>query len=108
MVLGGRDARFPGVVVLGCDNHWLLGVIVFGGRGARLPGVAVLGCTDRWLQVSQFVFNCYWHCNIVFLRDNPGKPVVTLHSKEGSIQGDIFGGQLFAVTMMPLCISYGW
>ena len=56
-----------------------------------------------WSKASRFVFNRYWHWNLIFLRDEPGKPAIVIHSKEGTMQGDVFGAQLFAVGMMPLC-----
>ena len=56
-----------------------------------------------WNKASRFVYNRYCHWNLVFLRDDPGKPAIILHSKEGSIQGDVFGGQRFTIVMIPLC-----
>ena len=56
-----------------------------------------------WPKASRFVFNRYHHWNLVFLRDDPGRPVIVIHSKEGTMQGDVLGGQLFAISMMPLC-----
>ncbi len=56
-----------------------------------------------WSKASRFVFNGYYHWNLIFFRNDPGKPAIVLHSKEGSIQSDVFGRQLFAIAMMPLC-----
>ncbi len=56
-----------------------------------------------WSKASRFVFNRYRCWNLIFLHDDPGKPAIVLHSKEGSIQGGVFGWQLFAIAMMPLC-----
>ena len=44
-----------------------------------------------WPKAWRFVFNRYRHWNLVFLRDDPGKPAVVLLSKEGTLQGDVFG-----------------
>ena len=56
-----------------------------------------------WPKASRFFSIDIRHWNLVFLHDNPGRPVIVIHSKEGTIQGDVFGGQLFAIGMMPLC-----
>ena len=36
------------------------------------------------------------------LRDNPGKPAIVIHSKEGTLQGDVFGAANYAIAMLPL------
>ncbi len=45
-----------------------------------------------WSKASLFVFNRYCHWNLIFLRNDPGKPVLVLHLKGDSIQGGVFGG----------------
>ena len=56
----------------------------------------------RWKKASQFVFNWYRHLNVCLLRDDPGKPVHVIHSKDGTIQGNVFGGSSYAISMLPL------
>ena len=56
----------------------------------------------RWNKASRFAFNRYKHHNICYLRDDPGKPVYIILSKEGTIQGDVLGAKNYAVAMLPL------
>ena len=56
----------------------------------------------RWNKASRFAFNRYRHHGLVFVRDNPGKPAIVLHLKEGVSQGCVFSMDLYAVGLLPL------
>ncbi|KAL7538819.1 hypothetical protein ACHAWF_010087 [Thalassiosira exigua] len=58
----------------------------------------------RWRKGSRFAFNQYRyrHHYIVVMVDEPGRPVLILHSKEGVTQGCCFGMFLYGIGLMPL------
>ncbi|KAL7531966.1 hypothetical protein ACHAXR_006015, partial [Thalassiosira sp. AJA248-18] len=56
----------------------------------------------RWNAGSRFAFNRYRHHNIVYVRSNPGEPPIIITSQEGVAQGDVFGGFLYGIGLMPL------
>jgi hypothetical protein len=57
----------------------------------------------RCNRISRYAFNKYRHHNIVYVRDEPGKPVIKILSKEGIAQGDPASMLIFGVATMPLC-----
>ena len=62
----------------------------------------LLNVYHRWNAGSRFAFNRYRHHAIIYVNDAPGKPAIILHSKEGVMQGDVYGSILYGVDMMPL------
>ncbi|KAL7538758.1 hypothetical protein ACHAWF_006206 [Thalassiosira exigua] len=57
----------------------------------------------RWHKGSRFAFNRYCHHNIVVMVDEPGRPALIVHSKEGVAQGCFFGMFLYGIGLTPLC-----
>ena len=57
----------------------------------------------RWKICSQFAFNRYWHHNISFVQDVPGKDCYIIKSKEGVAQGCVLGMFMYGIGLMPLC-----
>ncbi len=55
-----------------------------------------------WTKASQFAFNRYRHQNIVFVLDWPGKPPITILSREGIAQGCSLSMNLHGVALLPL------
>jgi hypothetical protein len=55
-----------------------------------------------WTKASWFAFNCYRHQNIVFVRDWPGKPPITMLSREGFSQGCSLSINLYGVALLHL------
>ncbi|KAL7537944.1 hypothetical protein ACHAXR_008166 [Thalassiosira sp. AJA248-18] len=53
---------------------------------------------------SRFAFNCYPHHDSVYVRNHPGDPPIIITSQEGVAvaQGDVFGGFLYGVGLVPL------
>ena len=60
-------------------------------------------CCHAWPHASRFGFNWYWHFNIVIFRNGPGEAPCIILSQEGIAQGDVFGLNLYGVTLTPLC-----
>jgi hypothetical protein len=56
----------------------------------------------RWTKASWFAFNHYPHQNIVFVHDRPGKPPITILSREGIAQGCGLSMNLYGVALLPL------
>ena len=48
------------------------------------------------------MFIYYHHHAVIYVHDAHGKHTIILHSKEGVIQGDVYGSILYGVGMMPL------
>jgi hypothetical protein len=55
-----------------------------------------------WTKASRFAFNRYRHQNIDFLRNWPGKPPITILSREGIAQGCSLSMNLYGVALLPL------
>ena len=55
-----------------------------------------------WNRGSRFPYNCYRHWDRVFLRDEPGKSAISIHSKEGIAQGCVQSINVYAVGTLPL------
>ena len=51
----------------------------------------------RWNKASRFIFNRYCHWNMCFLRDKPGGNKFVIISKEGTLQGEVFGATIYGV-----------
>jgi hypothetical protein len=56
----------------------------------------------RWTKASRIAFNPYRHQNIVFIHNQPGKPPITILSREGIAQGCSFSMNLYGVAHLPL------
>jgi hypothetical protein len=55
-----------------------------------------------WTRASQFAFNRYRHQNIVYVRNQPGKPPFRILSREGIAQGCSLSMNLYGVALLPL------
>jgi len=55
-----------------------------------------------WTKASRLAFNCYCHQNIVFVRNRPGKPPITILSRTGIAQGCSLSMNLYGVALLPL------
>ena len=56
----------------------------------------------RWTKAARFIFNRYCHWCTCILRDKPGHKKHVIYSKEGTLQGDCFGGVIYGTGMLPL------
>ena len=56
----------------------------------------------RWNKASRFIFNRYRHWSVCFLQDKPRENKFVIYSKEGTLQGDVFGAVIYGVGMLPL------
>ena len=61
--------------------------------------VMLCHCHQAWPHASRFSFNYYRHSNIVIFQNVPGEDPCILLSQEGIAQGDIFGLNLYGVTL---------
>ena len=56
-----------------------------------------------WTKASRFAFNRYRHQNVVFVRNQPGKPPIWILSGGGGItQGFSLSMNLYGVALLPL------
>ncbi len=56
----------------------------------------------RWPRAALFAFNCYRHEVRCYVRTPPGMESKVLLSKEGVIQGCVWGMLLYGITLVPL------
>ena len=85
------DVERKGFFIIDAENGF--------NEGSRILSLWVI--RHEWPAGARFVFNCYRHQALLFVRNPNGKPYI-ITSKEGSTQGDPLAMLVYAMGTLPL------
>ena len=92
------------VEYLGCEEGTSFGMALFDARNAFCElnrHLMLWNVAHLWNKGSRFLYNCYHHWGKVFVRDETGKLVIIIHSKEGIDQGCVQSMNAYGISILP-------